>query len=290
MFQTDCNFDDNSSENGGDRIDRILSIGSNEADEIWIIPPIEERYFDEFAPLAESGCVDNRKHPVHPSYRANLTVHPICYIRIQFGDTYYRATGFKVTNKLILTSAHCIYDAVKQVYADSVTVYQALHDTNKTPYGVVHSKRFFKSRHYNETNSPHDIGAIVIPGLGLDSPNFNMWLPPNYESDEAEENYGFTSRFIVRCGYSSDKSGEGMTSSIDELEKEDKYRQYYIGTQYGGSSGSPLYFRKPGSANVYFANAIVGGKSENPCENCATKISPHANELLQWVLTSSNLY
>lgn len=289
MFQTDCNFDDNN-ENSGDRIDRILSFGSDEADAIWDIPPIEDRYVDALAPVTENECVDNRKHPVHPTYRANVTVRPICYLKIQFGDQSYRATGVKITNKLILTSAHCIYDADQQIYADSVTVYQALHDTDKTPYGVVYSTRFFKSRHYTEKHSPHDIGAIVIPGLGLDSPNFNMWLPSDHDDVEVEENYGFTSRFIVRCGYSSDKSGEGMTSSIDELYKEDKYRQYYTGTQLGGDSGSPLYFRKPGSQNDYFANAIVNGKCANLCENIATKISPHASELLQWVLTSSNLY
>lgn len=289
MFQIDCNFDNNS-ENNVDRLDKILSFGSGKADEIWDIPPIEERYYDESDLPVKSKCVDNRTHPIHPTYRANITVLPICYIRIRFGDKYYRASGFKITNKLILTSAHCVYDAVKKVYADSITVYQALHDTNKTPYGGVYSKRFFKSRYYEEKHSPHDIGAILIPGAGLDSPNFNMWLPSHFDNDKKEEKYGFTSRYIVRCGYPSDKSREGMTSSIDELHKEDNYRQYYIGTEFGGASGSPIYFRKPGSSNVYFANAIVNGKYVNLCENYATKIAPHSNELLQWVLTSSCLY
>jgi|GEM_PF-2908972 len=286
MFQIDCNFD-NKIENNVEHIDKALSFEAGKADEIWGIPPIEERYYSESDPQTESKCVDYRMHPVDPTDWANNTVHPICYLRIRFGNTYYRASGFKITNKLILTSAHCVYDPVKKIYADAITVYQALHDINKTPYGAVYSKKFFKSRHYNEKYSPHDIGAIVLPGAGLDSPNFNLWLPSHFE---IEEKVGFTSKYIVRCGYTSDKPSEGMILSIDELYKEDNYRQYYTGTQFGGASGSPVYFRKPGSLNAYFANAIVNGKYKNPCENYATKIAPHSSELLQWVLISSHLY
>ena len=248
------------------------------------VPPIEQRYYSEAEPQSTGKCSDNIRQPVDPVNGVSDTVRPICYLKIRFNNKCYRATGFKITNKLILTSAHCVYDAEKKIYADSITVYQALNDTNKTPYGVVYSKRFFKSRHYDEKNGPHDIGAIVIPGGGVDSPNFNMWLPSHFE---IEEKYGFNSRNIVRCGYSIDKLRAGMILSIDDLHDEDNYRQYYMGAQFGGASGSPVYFRKPGSSNVYFANGIVNGKSTKPCENYATKIAPHANEILQWVLASS---
>ena len=113
-------------------------------------------------------------------------VKALCYIEMYFRDGYgTRGTAFVVGKDVLLTAAHCLYDATHGGYATSVKVYPQRRGSNC--YGGTYTARYLHVTNNYVYVTPsygqYDIGIIRL-GTNLEAKtgSYGLTYTDNYNS------------------------------------------------------------------------------------------------------------
>ncbi len=168
---------------------------------------------------------------------SSTKVHPysaIVYLDIFFGAINVRGTGFLISDNVVATAGHCIYDD-EYGWATSISVmpgktgYGVFHD----PYGVATAKKMAVSHQWlNSNDSNYDWGAIEIRSGLIGNPG-KINIASLSDNNSAIKISGYPGEFAGKTTYAQYEMSGAVSFSTS-------YRYYYTIDTSGGQSGAPI--------------------------------------------------
>ena len=156
---------------------------------------------------------------------------------------------------LVITAAHCVYDAGEGRWFDDWTIYPGARKNKKYPYGSCGWRRVYVHKKWQKTGNPkYDVAAIV---LDCNVGNRTGWL-----GARASTGSGYIGGEHVIHQYPGDKPlatqwrHQGPWASVDRPGQ----RAFYTIDTAGGSSGSAVIQRQgDGTYNTNATHAYGAG-------------------------------
>jgi len=185
---------------------------------------------------------------------------------IRSGDTIKGCTGSVISNRIILTAAHCVEgankDAINVVFHPDMSC-QSGYNTSKT----ISSVDYIKHENYStEVSGENDLALIKlaspVPGNyhpqalfdGKSTPSSDDVLMIGYGVTDSDKEDSLTLRKVTKSYLKNTViSGQGIT-----------FVQLTSGVC-SGDSGGPLYVQVNGQYKIIGVNSIVMGPEYAPC-------------------------
>ncbi len=167
---------------------------------------------------------------------------------------------------LLMTAAHCIYDASNGGYAQDVVFVPGYHD-GKAPYGVWTAERMLVSPQWaNGANPDYDVGFIVL--RPLHGRNVQRVLGAN----EPGWNPGYAS--LVRVtGYPSNT--DSPVTCVNRASRESATQVEFDCDGFaGGTSGGPWVLQPPSPSQAATVIGVIGGYQEGG-DSASVSFSPY---------------
>lgn len=192
-----------------------------------------------------------------PKTVTNVTQRPyncICYLEAIYDQgPIVRGTGFLVSNKVVITAAHVLFNRDSQKKASTVLVYQGRHGDESACIGsfmvdadnIVVCSDYLNPDLPENTKGNYDYGAVIIEGAA----GISKYLTPiNYTS--------LVGMNVLTAGYPHENTVMYKSSgSITKCENNAIYTDVPGGPGY---SGAPLL----SSTNLNVVGILPGGDTE----------------------------
>ncbi len=180
----------------------------------------------------------------------------VCNIIIETQDRVrYRASGFFISPRCVITAGHCVFQ--NDAWVKKIEVIPADRSGTK-PFGSSFSDTFFAVDGWvKDRSSDYDYAAIILDDDNLFSAINGYFGYTQYQNGDAD---------LYNSGYPHDEdsiqkycSGKGVSAPNENLIK-------YIIDTYSGNSGSPVYIETNGKF------VVVGVHTYGACANHAVKV------------------
>jgi glutamyl endopeptidase len=192
----------------------------------------------------------------------------IAYLVVHFPSGTGSCSGWFIGPRTVVTAGHCVYDANRNQWATSITVYPGRNGSS-APYGSTTAHRMWSVTGWTSSHSSnYDYGAIQTNAA---KGNTVGWFGYRWQSSNS-----FPGTFTVK-GYPGDKPAGQQWYMSGPITHINTYRFWYSMDTYGGQSGSPFYQWWTGggcTSNCYYGVGIhTYGTSVSPYYgNSATRI------------------
>lgn len=236
----------------------------------------------------EKTCGTDDKMPV--PFALFRPWRAICLLEFRFPSdpsAMYQATGFLVSDRVVLTAGHCVYNnsIVPGEYAQSIKVYPGKNGSGKLSdilgtYNGIKTYTNFSYTYYpaNDPNSlDWDYGAIL-----LDQPVSKNALGaiPVIESNDA---YAAAGKTMIVAGYPGDRPYGTQWYGTGPVTAFNRYQMQYQIDTYGGQSGGPVWVPQGGVQGPQKYYGLVYGihiAGPSPCDNRARIIDDYVYDLI----------
>ncbi|RAU96861.1 serine protease [Paenibacillus sp. YN15] len=182
-----------------------------------------------------------------------------------------RGTGFFISDDVLATAGHCVYNSSKGGWASSISVSPSI-DGSYAPFGTVQGTYFHTSDTYiSEGTAAYDYGVIEVGNnLGSQTGYFGYGVESSI--------YGLN---VTITGYPGDHLKEQWTASGTITSSNYLYyRIYYAIDTESGQSGAPVYKSGNIAVGIHTDGTTIG----NP-ENSGVRFT---SSLKNWLDTFRN--
>lgn len=241
----------------------IKNFQSSPKNNIGTIPHIDELQIQKESICAKDSRVQAQYNQAPYKY--------ICELHLSFNNYLFRASGFFIGPKCVITAGHCLYHH-EMGWVTSVKVIPGAFE-EKEPFSSDFSNTFQTTKlWYKNAIDDYDYGAIF-----LDSNKLYERIGGCLSFDKLDK-----SRQLLNTGYPMDKKSVQVENSGFPEDISNTRRLYYMIDTNKGSSGSPVLYSDGEKSTV------VGVHTEGGCPNSAIKVN---NEVVQiwgkWVEMSN---
>lgn len=208
------------------------------------------------------------------------TTHPyyaIAQLSVTYTDsTSATATGFMVSENVLLTAGHASMSESSNAPIKSATIYLGRNGSS-TPSTATLSSYYVCSEFTYYSDDDQDDYAIWI--LNSNIGNTSGWFGVGYNTS----NSYFTGNTFTITGYPGDKPNGTMWTASASISSCSTYLLKHKIDTMAGQSGAPVYINKSGSGYVVYGIQVSGTSTMNT----ARRIT---QELYDWLIANNYIH
>jgi glutamyl endopeptidase len=230
-------------------------------------------HIDTILPKEEVACGDN---PINEVDAKTYPYRMICLLVVTDSNGHkFRATGFFISPRCIITAGHCIY--FNESWAKEIEVIPGVKGTERPPYGSQKSSWFETTNGWIESRrEENDYGVIFLPSNDLHTRIERCHFGYRVVQDNQ------SALKLTISGYPENKAAVQWEGRGSILTFAPNKLTYKIDTE-KGNSGSPVFINVD---NSYYA---LGVHNYGACPNFCTRITHDVkNNFDRWIQISTN--